>query len=80
MSKLKNNKSFKKYIESLPELKKLLPETRLPVIFDTQWDIKYGYQVIQNSCGILNNPDFYRELAKYGFDVKELKERLGIKN
>ncbi len=69
---MRKRETLKQIVSSLPKLKQL-DDSRLPGYFDTMWDIKYKDQLI----GYLiyhNNPDVYSALARYGYDVKEIKK------
>ena len=68
-----NKQSFNDFVAGLPKLKQVDPKEKLPSYFDLMWDIKYGYQLIDN-LKRQNNPDIYSALAKYGYDAASIKK------
>ena len=71
----KHKQTFNQVLNSLPQLKNITSEDRLPKYFDTMWDIKYGHQLF-NYLKTHNDPDVYLALARYGYDAKKIKKQI----
>lgn len=67
-------KTFKQIINDINPPKKLLPEEKLPQIFDTLFDVKYGSDILENWYNVLSKKRLYSLLAEHGYDAKDIKE------
>lgn len=69
----KSKKTFNQFLATLPKLKDINPQERLPYYFDLMWDIKYGHQLLEY-LDTHNDPDIYSALARHGYDAKKYKK------
>lgn len=71
MSKSKKKRvTFADVTRDLPPLKELTLQTKLPYVFDLQWDVKQAEDLF--SLGVANRPVVRRTLAEHGYDVAQL--------
>lgn len=73
-------KPKKNLLMGLSPLKEITEDTVMPRYFDMMWDIKWGYQVLGNTFGILEKPAFYAALAEHGFDAAKVRKYAEMRN
>jgi hypothetical protein len=79
---MKKNKlsGLNEYIKSLPPLKDISANSKLPPIFDLNWDAKTGQNLIdllyiRTRCNI-NSNKIYSCLAEHGYDAKLIQKKI----
>lgn len=65
-------KTFKQILSEVPKPKQLMPDTKLPYVFDLFWDIKIGADILNDNFGYRKNKRIIRLLAEHGFDTRNL--------